>query len=317
MSGVDAGWLQKDMAIGKAQAIGVSNSGLDKLAGYSWEAPLWLKVTVRKFAARDAEVAVQMFGDPWTDEVAKQWFYGRAAPTFDTEDNMGTVVVPIAFDESNAPTDPPDGFGWAETLSPVVFWRTINWAALAAAYKVETTYGLEWWLDMLFSFTDGLKTAAEAVPWTLTEAASIATPDDVLLMVDDDLDVDAVKAKLNNGLLVIHSCQELEPEPDFKGSPRGRQGREYSATISVFAKSAGGVSSDMENALKYVEYYSEDVKQHLAPSGALPNLLSGYLYFSRLEMISGPHRADEIATDGTVARVDYEFHGFKMQLEGE
>lgn len=300
-----AGWLQKRPARGVFQAIGVSADGLVRAEGYNMTLPLWLKVSARKLG-RDAQAAIQGYTDPDYDG---QVYYGMAETTY-SGNTMASVDVDLAWDTESEPSGP----NWPVTQGDMDLRVTLNWATLTAE---TVTYGLEWWWAMLYTFGTQLQTALEGLGWSRTEEASYAAPDDVLLMLDDKLDVQDIKAKLNNGLAVVHSCTELEPDDGFQGSPTGREGRACQATITLLARTQTGLVSDREDVLLMVEYYAEDLKQLLAPSGATHHTLGGFLYFSELTMDQGPRRADDVGIDGAVARVDFTFTGYKLQLEGE
>lgn len=313
------GWLQKHPhSKGSTQLITLGNEDLFFIDDWRTVYPaIWWKISTRRMELDSVEVLVQ--GWPtygWTDTMAGgQVFWGVDTSSFRVP-SPPYFTVDIAVDPDMEPDPGGGAMGWGESLEPPRMRMLIDWVYVNPTVAVITCFGGEWWDEMLKAFAEYLQTELEGISWTETTDASFSAPDDVVTMVDDNLDIEAIKTLLKNGLVVIHSLSEPEPDPDFSGSPAVREGREFTADITIFAKNLKGIDSDAEQVLYHVACMAEDLKQELAPSGGPPNRLNSdsYLYFSRLEMITGPKRADDVAEDGSAARVDYRFHGFKFQL---
>lgn len=310
---MDPGWLQRDVGRGATQRIGVRWDAFDQLGPpFGWSGiPIWFKVSVRRFDASTVEVAVQGYTD---SGYGRQAIYGHAtcAPQVLSPGGF-ELEVPLALDGDTEPEDPPGIVGWPDSPWPTQFWLSIDWCALAGAYLEVVTYGLEWWSEVLFNFTSGLKTQLDTIGWSQTVGAGHAAPDDVVLVTDDTLAMNDIRAKLKDGLVVIHGATEVPSEPAYMGGS-GRKGRTYRAAISIFVRSDSGLTaSDKEVALLKAAYMAEDLVDRLAPPRN-PNLLGGWLYFSQLQQEGPVQRVVDAATKGTVARVDFTFTGYKIQL---
>lgn len=305
------GWLQKDVSRGAAQQIGVRSTGFSLAGGWAWHSPLWFEVTLRRLDATYVEIAVQGYGDIGH---TRQLLYGRAVVVKQTMAIGGSsATVNLAWDWTSAPVDVPPAVGWPLTGTPVYASVEIDWATVPAAILEEVTYSLAWWWDMIFNFTGGLKTQIELMAWGQTTDAGYNAPNATVLMVDDALEVSDIRSKLKDGLVVIHSAREVRPDAPYLGGS-GRKGRVYEATITLLAISGAGLTGSLkEEAMQKVAYMAEDLVDKLAPPRD-PNLLSDWLYFSELEMVDPVRRADEKGIDGQIARADFIFRGYKIQL---
>lgn len=311
------GWLQRDRTRGVRQGIGVKNSGLDWTVAANlkdFDRPYWFKVSTRKLDANNMEVAIQGY---WDRGQTHQVMYGKTVvnPKGVDPGDGGAFSVSLGWDYSTAPEDPEGEVGWPDSPSTTVLDITIDWFTGLGGILEVVTYNLAWWFEMLYNFMGGTKTQLDLLSWPLTSEAGYNAPSDVVQVVDDDLDINALTKRMDDSLIIIHSGREVQPERDFSGGA-GRRGREYHCTITVLARSAGSLTaSDKEHALTYAGYLAEDIQQRLAPVRN-PNLLGDWLYWSKLEMESGPYRIPH-KSEGTVARVDLTFMGFKMELIGE
>lgn len=293
------GWLQRDRRY-EPQAIEISNGGLaevDELDLNNWRLPLWIKITLRRYDANDTEIAVQAFGnDRFTGEI----FYGHDFVDTKTVEGEGDgpAEIDLVLDTKTQPVAPP-ATPWPDPESSYVIFRLSFNADVPDAYLEEKVYYLEWGFDMLSDFVELLKRSISLCAWSETIDAGYSAPNDVVVLVDESLDRFEVKARLANALVVVHSPIERRPDEDRSGG-FGRKGREFVASVTVYARDVRGLDPKKEYAVDYLGVLLADLEELLNPTATV-NTLSGYLYDSDYELEDEAYDASDEAGPSVVA----------------
>ena len=284
-----SGHLQQMHGYGFGQACTVAASGLSITTSLSH--PVWFKLYAAD-AGANTDIALVGYTDGGFNSQA---YYGRSAAKL-------PITVNMKVDTTTDPLSSYPPSFTADNGSATVFTVTIA----AATEGAPGLYYLEWWSNMLWTFAQKVKDELEGGVWS-------TAPDDWLLLADDDPDRlnSRVKSALKDRLVVLHSISELEAGEGFDGG-FGRNGRALSCLISVYAKSRAGMdANDEETPLATVSTLLEEVRTELWPSG-VPNLLSAYIYYGKLEVDEPPATAPELG--GGVYKATLRYTGYKMEV---
>lgn len=281
--------------------------------GVAFTTPLWLKVSVRAFDPVTCELAVQVYNDNYE---GVQLGYGHAFIAGRPGLVEGPLTIGIAWDMSTQPVDPEGIVGWPLTQGTPVWELTLQqWESPGGLEPL--TYFLEWWHVMINDVGSRLRQELQTAAFEETTGAGYPVPDAFLYLAGDDETEEehAMEARFDSALVVVHSCRFQEAEPELRGG-HGRDGHLVEARVTVFSRTAAGLDttsgiSGKDRAALYANYLARDLMEELQPSGGQPNLLGGYLAFSRTEQHLEPVRVPSLGSD--VLASEFVFYAYKYE----